>query len=182
MPEQTRYVAFYRNMNLGHRGCPNRQQLESALAAAGGTEVRSFQTNGTVVFRAQSGTEADVVGRAAGPLGRDAGYDGAVFVRTFDSLAELIERDPFAAYADERTYRETITFFDGGRTLDLTLPWTNPRGDLDIIELHDSFALSITRMIGSTTGSPNSVLEPRLGVLATTRTMGTIERLVKAIG
>lgn len=46
-------VVFYRNVNLGHTGSPRREQLEAALAAAGAERVRSFQTNGTVLLRAQ---------------------------------------------------------------------------------------------------------------------------------
>lgn len=40
-------VAFYRNMNLGHAGSPDRAGLEGALRDAGARLARSFQTNGT---------------------------------------------------------------------------------------------------------------------------------------
>ena len=56
------HVVFYRNLNLGHSGSPNREQLETALLDAGAKRVRSFQTNGTVLIEANN--PADVVAKA----------------------------------------------------------------------------------------------------------------------
>ncbi|MGI8643064.1 MAG: DUF1697 domain-containing protein [Thermomicrobiales bacterium] len=176
------FVAFYRNMNLGHRGSPSRLQLEAAIERAGGKGARSFQTNGTVGFIASAGAANQVVAEAGKQLANEVGYNDAVFVRSLDSVAEILEGNRFGGFADDRTYRETVTFFDGGKKLNLELPWTCPKGNVDIIELHEAFALSVIRKSGSTVGNPTSELEPRLGVPATTRTLGTIERLVKTIG
>lgn len=177
----TTYLAFYRNMNLGHRGSPDRTQLESAIESAGGVDARSFQTNGTISFRAEPEHAAEIVRDAAPRLLKESGYDGVAFVRALSSIVDVLARKPFEGHGDERTYRETITFFDGGKRLRLDLPWTCPKGDVDIIELHDSYALSIIRKTGSVAGSPTAELESRLGTLATTRTIGTLERLARAL-
>ncbi|NHN57147.1 hypothetical protein G9U51_15355 [Calidifontibacter sp. DB0510] len=47
-------VAFFRNLNLGHPGSPDRLGLEAAFARAGADGIRSFQTNGTVAFEARA--------------------------------------------------------------------------------------------------------------------------------
>ena len=47
------HVVLYRNLNLGHAGSPNREQLEGALERAGALRVKSFQTNGTVLLEAE---------------------------------------------------------------------------------------------------------------------------------
>lgn len=174
------FVAFYRSMNLGHAGSPDRATLQDALNDAGAHDARSFQTNGTVVFASSSSEARKVVDRAAAALKKACGYDDAVFVRPLDSLATLLRRDPFKGARDERTYRETLTFFDSDARFDAPLPWTNPRGDVDLLEVADGVAVGIIRKERGTAGSPTAEIEKRLDTAATTRTLGTVERLVQA--
>ncbi len=174
------FVVFYRNMNLGHRNSPSRSILEDALLEAGASSARSFQTNGTVVIETGDAAPAEVVRRAAPRLLTVSGYADAAFVRPLDRLAAILDRDPFAGAGDERTYRETFTFFDGVQEFGAPIPWRNGRGDVEIIEIGDGVALSVLRRIGARAGSPTAEVELRLKVPATTRTAGTITRLVKA--
>ncbi|MFH8485305.1 DUF1697 domain-containing protein [Streptomyces longisporoflavus] len=171
------FVVFYRNMNLGHPGSPDRATLEEVLVAAGARTARSFQTNGTVLLDA--GNPAKVVSQAAGEFKTAAGYTDAAMVRSLDELAEVLEGKPFEGHKDSRTYRETFTFFDGDKPLDLQLPWTNRKDDVDIIALHDGLALSTIRKFKSSAGSPTAEIERLTGAPATTRTLGTIERLIE---
>ncbi|ALJ21454.1 DUF1697 domain-containing protein [Microbacterium sp. No. 7] len=172
------HVAFYRNLNLGHPGSPTRAQLEGALRDAGADGVRSFQTNGTVLIVASD--PLAVVRAAADGLAAACGYGDAVQVRTVAGLEALLHAGHFDGHVDERTYRETFTFFEGGRTPEWPLPWTNPRGDVDIVHIGDGTALAVVRKPGNTAGNPTAMLERETGGVATTRTRGSIERLLAA--
>jgi uncharacterized protein (DUF1697 family) len=176
----TALVVFYRNMNLGHPNSPSRAVLEGALREAGASFARSFQTNGTVLLEVGDADAHEVVDRAASQLMTVSGYKDAAFVRAVDELAAILRRDPFAGATDEHTYRETFTFFDGDQEFGAPLPWTNRRGDVDIIEIANGVALSVIRRPAGRAGNPTAELEARLKVAATTRTAGTIRRLVKA--
>jgi hypothetical protein len=57
------YALFYRNLNLGHAGSPDRRGLEQALLDAGASAARSFQTNGTVLLTADD-PQRSVMGAA----------------------------------------------------------------------------------------------------------------------
>ncbi|GHH44560.1 DUF1697 domain-containing protein [Streptomyces candidus] len=173
-------VVFYRFMNLGHPKSPVRATLEAALTAAGGRAVRSFQTNGTVLFAADD--PEGVVAAAGRQLEAEAGYTEVAMVRSLDSLVEVLDGKPFQGHVDGRTYRETFTFFDGGRPVEHSLPWTNKKGDVDLVALYEGLALCVVRGDASRSGNPNAEIERLTGVPATTRTSGTIERLVKAAG
>ena len=172
------HAVFYRNLNLGHRGSPTREQLEEALLRGGAQRVRSFQTNGTALVVADD--PARVVRGAAQPLAQSAGYDGVAMVRTVSGLREVLDADHFAGHTDERTYRETFTFFDEGRVPAWRLPWTNPRGDVDVIHVAAGIALGVIRQEKSSAGNVTAEIEKAIGGLATTRTKGSIERLLKA--
>ncbi|WP_415856406.1 DUF1697 domain-containing protein [Sinomonas sp. G460-2] len=170
-------AVFYRNLNLGHRGSPTRAVLEAALMDAGAVRVASVQTNGTVLLETPDPNR--VVAKAASTLERECGYRDAGLIRPFEVLASIIDRDPFEGRGDERTYGETFTFFDGGAPLQLDLPWTNERGDVDIFEVTHGIALSVIRRLASSPGSPNAEIS-RLtdGAVTTTRNKRTVERLV----
>lgn len=169
------YVAFFRNLNLGHTGSPNRAQLVEAFELAGAGQVRSFQTNGTVVFATDD--PAHVLAVVAEGLRQVAGYDDVAIIVSVQQLSELMATDPFAGFADEQTYRETLTFHSA-TALPWRLPWTNARGDLDIVAAAPGVAFGITRKNGSTAGNPTAAIEADTGAKATTRTRGTIERLL----
>jgi uncharacterized protein (DUF1697 family) len=171
-------VVFYRSMNLGQPRSPDRASLEAALVGAGGLEVRSFQTNGTVLLRADDA--GAVVAAAAGPLAERWGYTGAGLVRPVALLSEILRTGPFDGSRDARTYRETFTFYEGGDPLPVTLPWTNAVDDLDLLAARDGVALGIIRQRGTGGGDPTSEIERMTGGLATTRTLGTIQRLLRA--
>lgn len=177
------HVALYRAMNLGHRGSPVRAELEAALLAAGAQAVRSFQTNGTVLLDVGPGDDgaAEAVVRSAAPLlAERSGYTHAALVRPLADVAAAIDGDPFALTRDERTYRDTLTFVDGGEPLPADLPWTDPRDLLDLVAARPGVVLAVVRGGPGTGGDPNSVVERLTGGVATTRTLGTVRRLLAA--
>ena len=178
------HVVLYRAMNLGHRGSPVRAELEAALLAAGARAVRSFQTNGTVLLdvgdRPADGAAEQVVRAAAPRLAERSGYGHVALVRPLDDVAAAIDGDPFALTRDERTYRDTLTFVDGGEPLPVDLPWTDPRDLLDLVAARPGVVLAVVRGGPGTGGDPNSVVERLTGGVATTRTLGTVRRLLAA--
>ena len=173
-------VVFYRNMNLGHPGSPDRAGLEAALRGAGARLARSFQTNGTVTIEVGAHDPRAVLDRAGPALAQGFGYTDAAFVRPAAQLSQILARRPFDGAVDERTYRCTFTFF-APAPFGVNLPWTNARGDVDILEADAGTALGVVRKNAATAGSPTAEVERRLGTPATTRTAGTIERLVRAL-
>jgi len=142
------HVVLYRAMNLGHRGSPVRADLEGTLLEGGAAAVRSFQTNGTVLLDVESGGDdvAGAVARAAAPVLADVcGYAGTALVRSLDDVAAAVEGDPFALTRDGRTYRETVTFVDGGQPLSVALPWTDARDLLDLVAARPGVVLGVAR-------------------------------------
>ncbi|GAA1712942.1 hypothetical protein GCM10009809_06330 [Isoptericola hypogeus] len=175
------HAVFYRAMNLGHRGSPVRGVLEQALRDAGARAVRSFQTNGTVLLDLEVAGSAEALVAAAAPsLAARAGYAGAGLVRSLDELAAAVEGDPFAVTRDERTYRETVTLVDGGAPLPVALPWTDPRDTLDLVAARPGLVLAVVRGGPGAGGDPNGHVERLTGGVATTRTLGTVRRLLAA--
>ena len=172
------HVVFYRNLNLGHAGSPNRAQLEGARERGGALRVRSFQTNGTVLLEAEAPER--VVAAAASELGSLAGYDDAAIVRPLADLERVLALGVFEKHQSRRTYRETVTFFQGSKEPSWSTPWTNSKDDVDVLHIGDGIALSLIRKPRNSAGSPTFELERATGGVATTRTRGSIDRLLNA--
>jgi uncharacterized protein (DUF1697 family) len=174
-----KYAAFFRNVNLGHAGCPSKAALEAAFAGAGAADVASFQTNGTVCFalpaRLSPRRLLSTVSRA---LNEATGLAEPVFVRRLDTLAALVASDPFTGVHRDRVHECCATLLSDGVT-PAALPPASARGDVEVLRIDGGVVLSLSRRIGAVPGNPNVFVEKHSGRPATTRTWNTVVRLVR---
>ena len=99
-------------------------------------------------------------------------------VRAVDRVAEILTG--FAAYDElPDVYLACVTLHDAPAPPELGLPWTSPTGDLVLLSTVADHAASVIRRRGTSVGDPNRLLERLLGVPATTRTTGTLERVLR---
>ena len=163
-------VALFRNLNLGHRGSPNRAALEAAFTDAGATDVFSFQTNGTVAHRS---LDPDAVLRAASAsLAADGYTNTTAFGIDAARLLAVLDGLPPEGLPDG-AYREVLTFFDPALT-------AGPQEDgprIRWLSGGPGWVHSIVWFVDGTAGSPGPVLEKQLRTLTTMRTRGTMDRL-----
>ena len=178
-----KYVAFFRNVNLGQGRSPTRPQLEAAFATAGAGDARSFQTAGTVVFSAADEPVAEaVVARARETLFELRGLREPAYVAPLVHLVELVAADPFAGRDLSDVLETFATLMPRDALAQLTLPLASAHGDLEVVRLTPYLALSLQRRTGAMASSPTRFFEKLLGVPATTRSLGTIQRLVNKHG
>lgn len=176
-----KFAAFFRNLNLGRPPAPTRSVLEAAFADAGAVNPCSFLTNGTVVFEAGTAAKAARILKAVQATLRRDGFDEPAALRDIAELAALVASDPLAGVALDDVYAPCATFLIGtGTAADgVSLPATNPKGDVRVVSWHDGMLLSLTYKLGASAGSPNAFVERTLDVPATTRVWNTVVRLVR---
>ncbi|KRD18339.1 MULTISPECIES: DUF1697 domain-containing protein [Acidovorax] len=179
-----KFAAFFRNLNLGHGNAPSRAALESAFVQAGADEAASFQTNGTVAFSARGVRPARKIARTVQQaLATGHGFDEPVFVRTMAYLHTLMARDPFVGMDKAPPiYDFYVTFLHDDAKVLPALPTCNARRDVQVLLYTDAELLSLSHLTGKTPGNPNVFAEQLLGLPATTRTWGTVARLVRKFG
>lgn len=167
-------VALFRNLNLGHRGSPTGNEL---VAAFGGPAVaRNFQTNGTVLFT--SATPRATASRALRGL-RDGGYSHSMVMRTVAELEDIVRETPEADPA-ENVYRTMISFFDTDCLPPVELPKRSRDQLVELRRFDRGSAISICWKPRHTAGDVTGFLEALLSVPVTTRSLGTLKRLVAA--
>ena len=166
----TRYVAFFRNLNLGQRRShsPTRPELLDAFARAGGIEASNFQVNGTIIFHTAGDAAAaqalgDATVRELTPV---CGYDDAVLVRPAEWILGLeLDTGPSAE----------VSFFDGPEPFPERLPWEVEGAGLTVVRADALHAVSLNDAESST--GATWALERRLGTPVTSRGVPTISRL-----
>jgi uncharacterized protein (DUF1697 family) len=180
----TKFVAFFRNLNLGRPPAPTRAVFEAAFADAGAVDPCSFLTNGTLVFGARTPAQARRILKAAQAALRRDGFDEPAALRDMAGLAALVASDPLAGVALDDVYAPCATFLIGAPADGVSLPSTNAKGDMRVgdvrvVSWHDGMLLSLAYKLGTSAGSPNAFVERTLDVPATTRVWNTVVRLVR---
>jgi len=171
-------VAFFRNMNLGQSRShsPTRPVLEGAFSTAGAERVRSFQTNGTVLFDPLDQAPADVLQRVRTILAHAVGYTD---IAPSQPLAAVVALVVATRAAIEIDLAICTTFFDPGTPA----AWAVPGAILDEVGTVVVVAgpgWVVTRVAPG--GDPTTAVQRHLGQRATTRGYRTVERLLRAAG
>ena len=168
-------VAFFRNMNLGHPGSPDRETLVQAFSDAGALSARSFQTNGTVIFTAEN--PGDTAERARRFLADR--YHDAVFVRSAARVAQLVTEFP-ATDTESDHYREMVVLYDASPEAPRE-PDAFQHGLVRVLRMDDDAAFGLVWKPKNTVGNVTALIERLLSTAGTARTLGTLQRLSRQL-
>ncbi|WP_019938041.1 DUF1697 domain-containing protein [Bordetella sp. FB-8] len=98
----TAYVALLRAVNVGGTGKLPMSELKAQCEALGFSNVRTYIASGNVVFHAQASADA-IKAALAAALHDYAGKPVGVVVRTAAEMAAVLDANPFAREAPNRT-------------------------------------------------------------------------------
>ncbi|MCF6379590.1 DUF1697 domain-containing protein [Nocardioides KLBMP 9356] len=160
-------VAFFRNLNLGQRRSPGREQLLAAFAAEGATDVLSHQSNGTVAFTAP-GDPQQLADAVAARLTSVCDYADLAVVRSVAWLDDL----GLAALPDGCE----LTLYDTDDPFPEQLPFFDERAAATVLVADRRHAIVQNHVERRSNGTP--LLEKLLDVSATSRGAGTVLRLL----
>ena len=174
-----RFACFFRNVNFGRPGKPTQAQFVGAFEQAGAEDARSFLTHGNAIFSAPSQRAAlTIMRQATATLKACCGLDEPAFVRSIKHLAQLVASDPFADSPSDAIHERCVSFVTHDAVASLDLPVVTARRDVEIFAAGPQEFFSVSRAIGASPGSPNALIERRLGIPATTRNWNTVVRIV----
>lgn len=90
----TTCIALLRGINVGGRHSLPMARCREVVAAAGGTDVRTYIQSGNVVFE-HDGGEPDIAERLAADLSAAAGFAVPVVLRRLEEWRTVADRCPF---------------------------------------------------------------------------------------
>ena len=169
-----RYVAFLRGVSPQNTKMP---ELKRAFESAGFTEVRTLLSSGNVVFNTRAASAATLAKRAENAMQAALGHSFGTFIRSAQSLQDLLAPDPFAAFKLPPDSKRVVTFLREPPATAPTLPIT--RDDATI--LHYSGEEVFSAYVPGPKGPTFMVLlERTFGKDITTRTLGTVQKCAVA--
>lgn len=151
-------------------------ELKRCFEAAGFSDVKTVLGSGNVVFSAPSASEAKLARQAEAAMERELGRSFLTIVRSVAALETLLASDPFAAQRLGPDAKRVVTFLRGKSKAKIALP----------IELEGTRIVAMRGGQLFTAYRPSArgavfmaLIEKTFGKEVTTRTWGTLEKVVK---
>lgn len=169
----TRYVAFLRGVSPLNAKMP---ELKRAFEQASFEDVTTVLGSGNVVFNARRASEQALAKKAEAAMTKALGRSFLTFVRSVESLEELIDADPFSAFKLKPGSKRVVTFLG-------TPPTKRPKLPLELDGAH-ILGLQEQTAFGCYIPGPNgpvfmTLLEKTFGKDITTRTWDTVIKVTK---
>ena len=169
-----RYVAFLRGVSPVNAKMP---ELKRCFEEAGFSNVRTLLSSGNVAFDARATSEAALERRAEASMQESLGRAFYTIVRPAGALRDLVETDPYAAFALPANAKRVVSFLRESRGAALRFP----------IESGGARILSMVGREVFTAYVPGdkgpvfmALIEKAFGTEVTTRTWETVRKCVAA--
>jgi uncharacterized protein (DUF1697 family) len=114
-----RYVAFLRGVTPMNVKMP---ELKKCFESLGFSDVRTVLASGNVVFSAHATAEATLEKKAEAAMKKRLGRTFLTIVRSVDTLREILEADPYAAFRLPDGSKRVVTFLRKTCAARLSLP------------------------------------------------------------
>jgi uncharacterized protein (DUF1697 family) len=176
------YVSFIRGINVGGNSIIKMDDLKKSFSSMGFSNVKTILASGNVVFETPEQNLITISENIAGKLEKMIGRKVSVMVRSINDIKEMEEREPFKEIEKTPGTRAFITFIpDYNTAMNMSKPETHE--DYSILEVYNGMIASIIHeKPGIGTLDLMGGIEKRYGKNVTTRTWGTIQKVLKAIG
>ena len=169
-----RYVAFLRGVSPMNATMP---QLKACFEQAGFTEVRTVLASGNVVFDGRAATESAVERKAEAAMQEHLGRSFLTIVRRTDTLRQLLDVDPFAAFQLPANAKRVVTFLREAPAARLKLPLEAEQARILAVSGREILTAYVPQP-----GNPvfMALIEKTFGKDVTTRTWDTVMKCAAA--
>jgi uncharacterized protein (DUF1697 family) len=170
------FIVFLRGINVGGRSVK-----KEALTSLGYQNIVTYKQSGNVIFETDMADTKEVKAKIEEKLRSTLGYEVAVFVRTLLQLKNIIDLDPFKGQEKEGNSFLVTFLGNAPPSFSLQLPLTIPKSTAQVISAHGTEVFSVTHG-GGEGALPNSFIESKLKVKATTRNINVIKEIIEKYG
>jgi uncharacterized protein (DUF1697 family) len=171
-----RYAALLRGISPMNAKMPD---LVRAFEAAGFDEVSTVISSGNVVFSARKAAHATLERKAERAMEETLGRSFLTIVRPVPELQALLDADPFRKFRLKPGEKRVVTFLREPTKAKLKLPISSEGARILTATATEVYTVYVEGPAG---GAFMRVIEGAYGEAVTTRTWGTIEKVVKRGG
>lgn len=173
------YVAFLRAVNVAGHAIISMSDVKQAFLAAGCKNVRTYVQSGNVLFDVAEGAIDPAMKRKIRKQVTDlAGSQASTVFRSADELEAMARTTPFAGVEDDVDAKFYVAFLEKKPKAMPKAVLSSPKEALDVIGLQNLDVFVVSRPKHGQYGFPNTLVEKRFGVSATTRQWSTVSKIV----
>ncbi len=99
------YIAFLRGINVSGQKKIKMVELRGSLESTGLEKVQTYIQSGNLVFQSTEENTSALENKIREQIARDYGFDVPVMVMTADSIAQILEKDPFGDLEGSTGYK-----------------------------------------------------------------------------
>jgi len=178
---QTTYAAFLRGINVGGHKIVKMDNLKKAIESLGFMNVQTLLASGNVVFQAPPISASALTSLLEEKLKKTFGFEISVLIRSIKELQRLDKAKPFAGIKVSPQTRLFVTFLTEKPARSLKTPYAAPGGNFKILRASKSEVCSVLTITNLRRGMQfMAFLDKEFGPMITTRSWGTITRILNA--
>lgn len=173
-----KYVALLRGIGPSN---PNMHQAKlcGVLEKLGFTHVHGVISSGNVVFASDITDRALLEDQIEKAWPRELGFTSTTIVRSQHDLQKFVAQDPYKGVAENPNLYRLVTFFKHPQKIEFTIPHRPEGKPYRLVAADEHFACTVTDLTNSKTPDTMSWLERQFGKEITSRTWGTVQRILK---
>jgi len=169
-----RYAAFLRGVSPTNL---KMAALKSALEAGGFGDVKTLLSSGNVVFSGRRAADAVVERKLEAVIEAHAGRKFGVFVRSLESLQELLAAEPYQGFDLPPRSKRVVTLLRSPPVPKLKLPIERDGARILLLRGRDLLSAYVVSEKGPVF---MSLIERTCGKDVTTRTWETLQKVARA--
>ena len=172
-----RYVAFLKGINVSGQKLIKMEVLRQYFEMPGIKNIVTYIQSGNVVFDSKETDLGKLVLKIERQLLKQLGYEVMVVIRSLQQIKEAIERNPFSAEIEEDSRKLYIYFLSESPDQDVWSSLDKYKGPGEEYVITKTELYFLSPGFGNTklTGS---VIERKLGVIATARNWATVNKIL----
>jgi uncharacterized protein (DUF1697 family) len=178
------YIALLRGINVSGQKRIKMDTLRSIFESLQFQNVRTYIQSGNVIFEAPEEDSTVLRERIENELHDVLGYDVTVILRTVGELEEVIRRNPFdeTEHLDSKRVENAklyITFLLNEPSDEAIHTFQSYQNDVDDVRVLNREVYILCRQGYGRSLFSNTLVEKKLGVLATTRNWDTVNAIAR---
>ncbi len=170
------YIAFLRGINVSGQKKIKMADLRLSLERSGLEKVQTYIQSGNLVFQSTMATITSLEKMITDQIAKDFEFDVPVLVTTPESIQQILERDPFPDQEDsgKHYYALLKTKPDPQRKA----AFEKMKFENEQFLINDACVyLNCVKGYGKAKLN-NNLIERKLGVVATTRNLNTLKKMI----